>query len=52
MKIYLVADLNSDHNPVLIDFELKRFHETKSLRSKKIDTDKFSNIEVQIQIGS
>lgn len=52
VKTYLGADINSDHNPVVMDFKIKRFKRIKrETLAKHIDIDKLKNPEVKEKIS-
>jgi len=43
-NIYPSVDVNSDHNPVVTDFKLKRFSTVRNTRmSRKINIEKLKN---------
>lgn len=47
------ADINSDHNPVDLEFKMRRFKTVKGEKqSKRTDTEKLKDPLVPMQLGS
>lgn len=52
VKTYPGAEVNSDHNPVVMDFIMKRFKKAKhETTNKHVDIEKLNNSEIHEEIG-
>lgn len=50
-KTYPGADINSDHNPVIVRFKMHRFVKTKRPPCKKIDVNKLKNKDFKLRVA-
>jgi len=53
VRTYPGADVNSDHNPVVMDFRFRRFTKIKKPKvNKRIDIKKLKNLNIKTQISN